>query len=297
VLLLVARRSSEGEILPVHEEATITRIGRGVDRTGMLSPPGVQATLDALRTFAARARDFGATQLAAVGTSALRDARNAALFLRPAEEILGAPVEVISGTREAQLTFAGAVQGLSIEREPVSVVDIGGGSTEVVRGRDSTVEHGVSLDVGSVRLTERHIHHDPPRPEEVERIAADVSAALRARAPFLAPPMVGIAGTVTTLAAIHGRVSPYDPARIHGMELSQKAVADLADDLASRPSEDRTALVGLDARRADVIIAGAIILREAMRHAGADRVLVSHGGVRYGRAAEMLPRLATPEPG
>lgn len=281
--------------MPMLERATITRIGRGLGRTGELAPAGVEATLEVLRAYVSDARRLGATEVAAVGTSALRDAPNAHIFLEPAERIVGAPVEVISGRREAQLTFAGAVHGLDVGSEQVSVVDIGGGSTEIVRGVGTRIDHAVSIDVGSVRLTERHVQHDPPLDAELARAKREIASAIATQAPFLAPPLVGIAGTVTSLAAIHGRIDPYDPARIHGMVLTRDVVAELTRELAFRPTAARASLPGLDARRADVIPVGALILHEILRHADADRVHVSHGGVRYGRASELLPHPGSPE--
>jgi exopolyphosphatase / guanosine-5'-triphosphate,3'-diphosphate pyrophosphatase len=284
----VARASGTGGVEPVLERATITRIGRGVDDTGLLSGPGMAATLDTLRAFVDQAREAGAREVSAIGTSALRDARNSDAFLGPAEAILGAPVEVVTGDREARLTFTGATQGLDLGGADTSVVDIGGGSTEVVRGRGGRVDRAVSLDVGSVRLTERHIRHDPPQADELARVSGEACRALQDGAPFVGAPLVGIAGTVTTLVAIHRRVDPYDPRRIHGAILERASLEALVQHLAALPTAARARLPGLDAARADVIVAGALILQAAMHQAGADRVIASHGGVRYGRAAEML---------
>jgi exopolyphosphatase/guanosine-5'-triphosphate,3'-diphosphate pyrophosphatase len=279
-------------VVPVAERATITRIGRGVDHSGRLDPQAIETTLQALRDYVTLARQAGARGVAAVATSALRDAANGDAFLGPAAEILGSQVEVISGTREAELTFRGAVQGLELQRGPVTVVDVGGGSTELVQGSlgggRPELTNSVSLDIGSVRLTERHLAHDPPRAEEITALQQGLDAALAEAAVQPRMPLVGIAGTVTTLAALAHQVEPYDPERIHGTRLSGDTLGQLVRTLASRSTEERKALPGLEPGRADVILAGALIVQGVLRHAGGDEVIVSHGGVRMGLADELL---------
>jgi exopolyphosphatase / guanosine-5'-triphosphate,3'-diphosphate pyrophosphatase len=288
----VTREAPGGGITPIVERATITRIGRGVDATGLLAAEGIDATLAALRDFVDEARAAGATAIAAVGTSALRDARNGETFLDPAAAILGSEVEVISGEREAHLTFRGATFGLPLEGREVTVVDIGGGSTEIVRGRGRHVQNAISLPVGSVRLFERHVRHDPPLVEEIDRIVGEVEDAVDRHAPFLGQPLVGIAGTVTTLVAMAEEIDPYDPSRIHGALLTCDAVDDLLGRMLRMPLSERQRLAGLDPRRADVIVAGAAIARAVLARSHAPHMHVSHGGVRFGRALELQQNLA-----
>lgn len=288
VLLTVARRAADGDIEVIRDRATITRIGRGVDHTGTLAPAGIDATLEALRDYVREARAHGATKIAAVGTSALRDARNGDAFLKPAAGILGSPVEVITGDREARLTFLGATRGLNLDHDEVTVLDIGGGSTEVVRGRGRRVDGAVSLNVGSVRLFERHVHHDPPRTEELRAAGHAAEEALASAGLQLIAPLVGIAGTVTTIAAMLQRLDEYDPARVHGARIEPSALDDLIERMAAVSTEERARLPGLDPRRADVIVVGAVIVRAAIAQAGGDAMIVSNGGVRLGLADQLL---------
>lgn len=294
VLLVIAESASDvgGFARPVLERATITRIGRGVDRTRKLDPEGVARTLDCLRDYATSIREAKVSRLAVVGTSALRDASNGETFLREAEGLLGIRPQVIGGNEEARLTFRGALTGLSLQG-PVLVVDIGGGSTEVIAGRagerDAERLVAVSLDVGSVRLTERYLQTDPPSPAEVERVAAAVGAALA-----LAPPphpeshLVGVAGTVTTLATVTLGLDVYDHSVVHGRTLSRGAVDACTNLLAGSTLAERRVLPGLDPARADVIVGGAVILREVLSWAGVSQLTVSDRGVRWGLVERLL---------
>ncbi len=289
VLLHVARREAGGSIVPLVDRCEFARLGRGVDRTGRLSDEGVRAALGVLRRYAEEAGKAEAGRIAAVGTSALRDARNRGPFLREAEAILGAPLEVIAGLREAELTFRGALVGLPpLGPEPVTVFDVGGGSTEVVRGRPGRIEAAVSLNVGTVRLTERHVAHDPPAPAERAAVLDAVGAALDESGVNSSMPLVGIAGTVTTLAAVARGVDPFDPVRVHGTALGRDEVARVARRLEGLDFARRARVPGLHPDRAETIIAGGLLVEAVMDAAGANHLLVSNGGVRVGLALEML---------
>jgi exopolyphosphatase/guanosine-5'-triphosphate,3'-diphosphate pyrophosphatase len=292
VLLLVAERRGD-EIVPVVERAAITRLGRGVDAAHVLDPGAVEATLACLADYAAELRRAGAERIAAVGTSAMRDAAGGEDFRRRARDLLGEEPRVISGEEEAELTFSGALTGLGLDG-PVTVFDLGGGSTEVIRGRagasGDAVERAVSLDIGSVRLTERHVHADPPREDElltVRRAVRDALAGLDERWKG-AGSLVGVAGTVTTLAAFALDVAPYDPARVHGARLDATRVVRATADLAGRTLAERQASPAIDPRRADVIVAGALIVEEILAWAGAAELVASDRGVRWGLAKRLL---------
>jgi len=296
-LLLVARAHGAGAVTVLDDRAEITRLGRGLDQTGG-GVPGLRAesvsrTLDVLREYAALARRHGA-RIAAVGTEALRRAPNGADFLGPAAEILGVPVEVIDGAREAALTFRAAAASFPAEARAgaLVVVDIGGGSTEIILSDRGAVTWSASLPLGSVRLTERWVRHDPPTPAEVDAIEREVDAALAA-VPWPAGPsatVVGVAGTVTSLAAMALRLETYDPTRVHGYELEVTALdAEIARLRASKQDE-RERIVGLDPRRADVILAGALILRRLAAAARASAIRVSDRGIRWGLLYEALER-------
>jgi exopolyphosphatase/guanosine-5'-triphosphate,3'-diphosphate pyrophosphatase len=293
VLLLVAERRG-GALVPILERATITRLGRGVDATRQLDAEAVEATLACLAGYAEDIARAGVTRVGAVGTSAMRDARGGDDFRARAGALLGEAPRVISGPEEAALTFAGALTGLALTG-PVVVFDLGGGSTEIIRGRagdDEVVERAVSLDVGAVRLTERHLHADPPRSEEQEAVRADARAALAEltegwRTPAVAPLVVGVAGTVTTLAAYALGVVPYDAGRVHGARLTAAAISASRAALARMPLAERRAVPAIEPKRADVIVAGALIVEEVLAWAGAAELVVSDRGVRWGLARQL----------
>jgi exopolyphosphatase/guanosine-5'-triphosphate,3'-diphosphate pyrophosphatase len=296
-LLLVARADASGAVTVLDERAEITRLGRGLDDTGQgvagLRAESIARTLDVLRGYAEIARGRDARVLA-VGTEALRRAPNGAEFLRPAAEILGAPVEVIDGAREAALTFRAATASFPDEARAgaLVVVDIGGGSTEIIVSDHGAVKWSTSLPIGSVRLTEKHVRQDPPSASERDAIAREVDAAL-APVPWPAAAtttLVGVAGTVTSLAAMALGLPTYDPTQVHGYRLGRGALEHELERLAGKTQAERERVVGLDPRRADVILAGAIILERIMIAAGVTAVRVSDRGIRWGLLYEQLDR-------
>ena len=289
VLLVIAAAEAAGP-RPVLERATITRMGEGVDKTRRLAPAAVERNLACLRAYAEDLRAHGSPKLDVVGTSALRDAEGAEAFLDEAERILGVRPRVIAGDEEARLTFRGALSGLSL-RGRLLVFDVGGGSTELVVGDAAGAtppESRVSLDMGSVRLFERHVHGDPPSPAELANIEADIARQLASAAPLSllggAGPLtlVGVAGTVTTLKSLELGLPAYDSARVHGAVLTLSAVEVLCAKLASLSLAERQRLPGLQPKRADVIVAGSLIVRDLLRRAGATETVVSDRGVRFG---------------
>jgi exopolyphosphatase/guanosine-5'-triphosphate,3'-diphosphate pyrophosphatase len=299
-LLLVARprprRDGDAEIL--EEAAEITRLGRGIGTDGNLGREGIERTLAVLRQYAALAAKHGAA-IAAIGTEALRRAPNAAEFLGPAAQILGAPVEVIEGEREANLTFRAVAASFptDVAAGRVAVVDIGGGSTEIIVSDRGDVHFRRSFPLGSVRLHERHVRHDPARPDELEAIEREVTATLVdaarefARAPVTA--LIGVAGTVTSLVAMSMDLATYDPARVHGSRLTLPALEAQVARLSHATQAERERMAGLDPRRADVILAGALLLRGIVRIAGVSEVRVSDRGIRWGLFDERagMPRV------
>jgi len=291
VLLLIAETGPNG-LVPRFERATITRLGEGVDRTRRLAPAARERTLACIEEYAREIAAHGVTRAAAVGTSALRDADGGADFTAELARVLGFTPRVIDGRREAELTFRGALSGLTLADGPVSVFDVGGGSTEIVEGTlaqgRAEVGSAGSLDIGSVRLFERHVTSDPPRNDEMARVDADIASALATAPPPVAgSTLVGVAGTVTTLASIALELDVYDPARVHGARLTLTSVTELSDKLARLSLAERRRLTGLDPRRADVIVVGAAIVRAVMRARSQTELVVSDRGVRYGLAEEL----------
>ena len=286
-LLLVARATPAIEVLD--ERAEITRLGRGIGTGGELAADGIARTLAVLRDYADIARRQRA-DIAAIGTEALRRARNANDFLTPAAEILGTPIQVIDGAREAALTFRAVLSSFDdVRRGQLVVVDIGGGSTEIVVATDGRVDSQISIAIGSVHLTERFVHHDPAAADDIAATRRAVGEAL-APVQFPAAPLtlVGVAGTVTSLAAMAQNLTSYDPARVHGYELTRDELRRQIDRLAAADQHERERMPGLDPRRADVILAGALILDCVAELAGAPHVRVSDRGIRWGLLYELL---------
>jgi exopolyphosphatase/guanosine-5'-triphosphate,3'-diphosphate pyrophosphatase len=262
----------------------IVRLGEGVDRTGRLAPEAIERTRRALLNYAAEIAASGTARVRMVATSASRDASNAAEFRAMVRGVLGIDPEVISGDEEARLSFAGAVRGLSAE-PPYLVVDIGGGSTEFATGH-SAVGAALSVDIGCVRMTERHLRSDPPTATEIAAAERDITAAVdRALAAVrgdTAGTLVGLAGSVTTVTALALGLPSYDAERIHHARASYDAVAKVTADLLAATVAERRALPVMHPGRADVIGAGALILRIIMERSGQATVIASEHDILDG---------------
>lgn len=295
-LLLVAD-VDERSVQPVYQELKVVRLGQGVDRSGELHEEAMQRGIECLRHFAEMARKHGAEAITACGTSALRDAQNRDAFIHRVRSETGIEPQVISGDQEAGFAYFGSLSNKAHLPGPFLLLDIGGGSSEICWGNHSSLQGMLSLDIGSVRLTERHARHDPVLPEEVEAMRQVIRqnlAAVDNRLPeFSSQTLIAVAGTVTTLAAMHGRIEPYDPDRVDGSRLTRENVSALVAELAPRSIEERKRLVGLPASRADVILAGALILEEFMRHTGKTELVVSDRGVRFGCAQDFFRQQTT----
>lgn len=271
----------------VHREMRVVRLGQGVDRTGELAPEALERTRLALVDYAAtcRALDVEATRM--VATSASRDARNGSDFRDMVLQVLGAEPDVVSGDEEAALSFDGATRGLDPADGPFLVMDIGGGSTELVLGTTS-VEAGRSVDVGCVRLTERHLRDDPPKAVQIAAAESDVDAALelvRESVPVEKTcTAVGLAGSVTTVAALALGLAAYDPERIHLSRIPGTQVREISDRLLAMTREQRAALPVMHPGRVDVIGAGALVLATLVDRLGLAEVLVSEADILDGIA-------------
>ncbi len=282
VLLLVAEATPTG-FRPVAERGAITRLGQVVDASHRLAPEAMARTLEAVGHFVDEARELGVSGLAVSATSAARDAENGAEFLAAAHARAGVEVEILSGEEEARLSYLAVSNDFATEageRELVAL-DIGGGSTEFIFGRGSTVGFHTSINIGSVRLTERCVRSDPPSEEDFARLQAALGPALAAvPRPDAGALVVGVAGTVTTLYAVAHSIAPYVAARVHGGWLSREGLAKTRERLAATPLAERRSIPGLQPERADVIVAGAILLESALDHLGANGARVSDRGLR-----------------
>lgn len=290
VRLLIAETAADGALVDVVRDMRIVRLGQGVDRTGRLAPEAIARTRDALVEYAELIDKHGASAVRMVATSATRDAANRDDFTTMVRAVLGAEPEVITGAEEAALSFSGAVAGLPGAAPPVLVADIGGGSTELVLGNGALASH--SMDIGCVRMTERHMRSDPPSAAQIAATVSDVRAAIEAAARDVpiarAATFVGVAGTVTTVAAIVHGLSSYDPAAIHGSTMTAAEVADVAARLLAMTHEQRAALPVMHPGRVDVIGAGSLILRELVAAAGVSSVVASEHDILDGIAINLL---------
>lgn len=275
----------------------ITRLGEGVDATHVLSPQALERTLSVLAEFRHAMDEAGVTGARLVATSAVRDARNGDRFLADAAGVVGVPAELLDGQTEGALACRGATAGLPATQGDDVVVDIGGGSTELAVRHDGTVR-AVSLDVGCVRLTERFLRHDPPTADELEAAARFVQAALHSardevpRLADLAPGsrLVGLAGSVTTLAALELGLEGYEPERTHHSVLSRAAVDHWYRVLAAEPTSQRAKRRAIAPGREDVIAGGALVLRHVMGTFDFEHCIVSETDILDGLAMSLLDR-------
>jgi exopolyphosphatase/guanosine-5'-triphosphate,3'-diphosphate pyrophosphatase len=285
VRLLVADVDG-GAPVDVLRRMEIVRLGRGVDRTGQLAPEAIEATRVALADYATQIRDLGAVRTRMVATSATRDATNADEFRFMVEATLGVRPEVVSGQEEAHLSFDGAVRGLPADLPaPYLVVDIGGGSTEFVLGT-AEPDAAISVDIGCVRMTERHLVDDPPTAQQIAAAERDIEAAV-GRALAVVPgrdahTLVGLAGSVTTVTGLALGLDRYRPEAIHHARISYAQVATVTGELLGMTRSQRLELPVMHPGRADVIGAGALILRVLMQQIGLDAVVASEHDILDG---------------
>jgi len=284
--LLVADVSADGDVAELERQSTVTRLGQGVDASGALAPEAVQRVFSTLERYRQMIDEHGASETMAVLTSAVRDASNGAEFTARVREDFGLDARTLSGDEEAQLSFLGATSSRDpAAPSPVVVVDIGGGSTEFVVGSRGEVAFFVSTQAGSVRQGERFVRSDPPARDELAALADEVRGIFRAvpadvRASVRAG--VAVAGTATQLAAIDQALEPYDPARVHGYRLHQAACERMLAQLAQLPEAERGEVAGLDPARAPTIVAGAVLMLEAMRAFDLDVIEVSEHDILRG---------------
>jgi len=288
--LLVARGAGPGKEALARIN-TITRLGRGVDATGRLDPEAIGRTVDVLREYRAVMDEHGVERLRVTATSAARDAANRDDFFDAAEAALGVRPELLSGEEEAELSFLGATAELDPSLGPFLVVDIGGGSTEFTVGTER-VEASMSVDIGCVRFFEQYVEHDPPQPEELhacisvtqqwmDDVAREIPA-VRDAATF-----VGLAGTITTMAAVELGLPEWDRDAIHHFRFSRAAIEDVFRTLVTEPLADRIHNPGLEEARADVIVAGACIFAAIVRWLDVDECLVSESDILDGLVASL----------
>ncbi len=292
-LLVADVDPSTGAVAELLRRSQVTRLGSGVDSSGSLADEACARVFRTLADYRAAIDSHECEANLAVLTSAVRDAANGASFAARVRADYRLDARILSGEEEAQLSFLGAMSGLALTdrqaaTEPTVVIDIGGGSTEFIVGHDHTAGFHVSLPAGVVRMSERHIHSDPPVPEQLQNLLRDVrSTFLDGLPPEERAPVghgIAVAGTATSAAAIDQELDPYDPARVNGYRLTLATVELLLARLADMDEEARRRVVGLDPDRAPTIVAGMILLGEAMRAFDLDEVEVSEHDILYGGA-------------
>ena len=288
-----------GRAEAVHRESRVTGLGRGVETSGQLATDAIDEVLDSVGDYLRTAERLGAVATTAFATSAVRDASNGDAFLAELRERFSLSGRVLDGLEEARLTYRGAVSDQAGKGDTL-VVDIGGGSTELIVGSGPEPEFHTSLQLGVVRQSERHVNADPPRTEELEALSDDVGntldAELASRPGLTADRAIAVAGTPATLAAIELGVEGFDPDVVEGHDLSLASVQQSCSRLSALPLEERAAVIGVDPARAPTIVAGVIILIKAMRAFGLDRVEVSERDILYGAALELAERSESAQP-
>jgi exopolyphosphatase / guanosine-5'-triphosphate,3'-diphosphate pyrophosphatase len=287
----------DGHIAEVERRSTVTRLGRGVDLSGQLSDEAIEAACGAIDGYMGLCREHGAETVAAIATSAVRDAANGEAFVAELRERFALSTEVLDGEEEARRTYRGA----TFERPPAEltlVIDIGGGSTEMVVGSGERIAFHDSLQAGVVRHTERHFSGDPPTAAEMEALAGDVrgliAAALHGYEETWPSAGIAVAGTPASLAAVDLGLDPYDPSRVHGHVLPLPTIQRLLSRFASVPLAERAQIPGLHPDRAPTIIAGCVILIEAMRAFGLERIAASEHDILYGTALQAAAESGKP---
>jgi len=283
-ILLTVAELDGSEIRSLCERSYITRLGEGLGATGKLSEQPMRRSLEALRQLLDEAKRLGADEIIAVGTEVLRKASNAREFLDSAAA-LGANVEVITGEREAQLSFLSVAKDplFAYRAERLLMIDVGGGSTEISRGHTGTLETSRSYPIGAVRLTERFLRDDPPTPEQIAALQQAVWQQVQQETPLQEGEyLVGVGGTFVNLASLHARFPDYEPSRVHGAVLSRQAVQSLAEELCQLPLAQRQLLPGIEPERAPVLHAGAWIVLSVMQALHAEQIAVSMRGLRWG---------------
>lgn len=284
---------SDGTFHEVQREMKIVRLGQGVDQTGEFHPDAIERTLAAVEIYAKELLSRGVERIRFCATSATRDATNRDLFLQGVHKLLGIYPEVISGEEEAALSFQGATKGLVGQQGPYLVVDIGGGSTEFVLG-DQNVEAARSVNIGCVRMSERHFRSDPPSAEEIAAARVDIKVAIAEAAKHVAitsaRTLIAVAGTATTVAAAALKLPEYDRDAIHLSRVSAQKVHEISEMFLTMNRHDRALLGYMHPGRVDVITAGSLVLSEIMKATGAKEFVASESDILDGMAWDLASR-------
>ncbi len=292
ILLLVAETDNNRITGIIHDEQVIARLGKGVDEHRFINQETFLRAADFLRSYRDTSTKLQSEKIIAVGTSALRDASNKKEFSDFILRTVGIPIEILSGNDEAEWTCRGAVVGIGALPEIFTVLDIGGGSTEIIAAMQSQILNTVSLDIGCVRITERFLRTSPPTLQQIVETREFIRKNLEP-IDFVRTGLsyaVGVAGTITTLAAMKLQLAQYDPKKVHGYELHYDDILQSFDRLKGKTADAIKTIPQISAGRADIILAGVIILLEFMQAAGLEKITVSDRGLRYGIVLREIER-------
>ncbi len=289
LLLLVAERCADGQVRALVDLCRFGRLGQGLDASKRLHPDAIARSLIICREYKSVLDHHGVGSTVVIATQAMREAENASEFVGPASSVLGTTIDTIDGPREAELAYLAQAHSLpTLRGQPFVVADVGGGSTEIIVSDGARVVSAVSVPIGAVRLTERHLQHDPPTADERAALVRDIDGHLAPLALPSGATLVASAGTATNLAAADLALERYDPERVHGHVLTPAALTKLTDRLITATTAARREMVGIEPQRADVIAAGATIFARLAARLAAPRVMVSDRGIRWGLAYERL---------
>ena len=281
ILLVIAQKNGE-TFTDIADVSTIVRLGEGLVRSGSLKKEAISRTIDGLRNYLDIAASHGVEKILCVGTEALRKAKNGNEFVAQVKDAFGLDIEIISGRDEAYYTYLSVRNDALIAQADMTIVDIGGGSTEIINAACGRFAGHVSLPIGSVVLTDAYVSHDPPEAGELRNVSSFIRKNLENVSLSPGIVLVGTAGTVTNIAALILGIRQYDKSRIHGFTIRMQDLEGLITSLASLTSAARKDIPGMEAGREDIIVQGAMILKEVMIHGNFDACIVSAAGVRYG---------------
>ncbi|MBR5016273.1 MAG: Ppx/GppA family phosphatase [Spirochaetia bacterium] len=292
IKFFVGELAEDKTIRTVLDTNDIARLGEGLDATGLISDEAMERNVASVASFAAKARELGADQIVSVGTMALRKAGNSGIFVKKVKDACGVDVNIIPGEEEARLSYLAILSGLPLDKDANLVVfDTGGGSTEFIYGKGTEMIKRFSVNLGAVRITENYLKSDPVTPDEVKAAIAQIDKEF-AEAGVEGRPkqLVGMGGTVTSMGAVKHKMVKYDPAVIQGSKLLKKDIEDQIAEYSRRTVEQRKELPGLQPKRADVILAGACILKVITDRLGADGLTISDRGLRHGLAFDLFQK-------
>ncbi len=280
--------TQEGVVQTIIDENDIARLGESLRETGVLSAEAMERNSASIAAFAQKARDNQADEIACVGTMALRNAKNSAEFVAMVQEESGVELRIIDGEEEARLSYLAVLSGLPLQEGDLAIFDTGGGSTEFIFGKGTRLERRFSVDLGAIRITEG-FQNDPATAEEVEAALAEIKSVFTQHGVAGNPvQLVGMGGTVTSMGAVKHKMVQYDPDVIQGSVLTKEDVQEQIDLYSSKTLEERRQIVGLQPKRADVILAGACILKVIMECLQVDRLTISDRGLRHGLAYDLF---------